>query len=56
MANGQPTTASFLSGLMGAVPPLQNLFDIAGMKLPEYLGQQKITDKTPDAGKVEKKV
>jgi flotillin len=37
--NGKPTTANFLSGMLGSVPPLQDLFNMAGMKLPEYLGQ-----------------
>ncbi len=37
--DGKTTTANFLSGMMGAVPPMQELFDMAGMKLPEYLGK-----------------
>jgi len=37
--NGKPTTANFLSGMLGSVPPLQDLFNMAGMKLPEYLGK-----------------
>lgn len=36
---GKPTTANFLSGLMGSVPPLQELFKMSGMELPEYLGK-----------------
>lgn len=35
---GQPATANFLSGLFKSLPPLHDLFDMAGMKLPEYLG------------------
>jgi flotillin len=35
---GKTTTANFLSGLMQSVPPLNGLFDLAGMRLPEYLG------------------
>jgi flotillin len=38
-SGGKPTTANFLSGLMGSVPPLQELFKMAGMSLPEYLGK-----------------
>lgn len=34
------STANFVSGLMKSVPPLQEIFDQAGMKLPEYLGKQ----------------
>lgn len=40
-ANGQTSTASFLSGLMKSVPPLNDLFDQAGMALPEYLAKKK---------------
>ncbi len=40
MKDGKPATANFLSGLMGAVPPLGELFDMAGMQLPEYLGKK----------------
>jgi len=39
--NGEKgSTANFVSGLMKSVPPLQEIFDMAGMKLPEYLGKQ----------------
>jgi flotillin len=41
-AKGEKTsTANFLSGLMSSVPPLTDLFNMAGMKLPNYLGQEK---------------
>lgn len=40
-ANGQTSTANFLSGLMKSVPPLNDLFDQAGMALPEYLAKKK---------------
>ncbi len=43
MQNGKPTTANFLSGMLGAVPPLNELFKMNGMELPEYLG--KVDDK-----------
>ena len=35
--DGKTSTANFISGLMGSVPPLQDLFNMAGMNLPEYL-------------------
>ena len=35
--NGKTATANFVSGLMGAVPPLEDLFKMAGMNLPGYL-------------------
>lgn len=34
---GKPTTANFLSGMLGAVPPFNELFKMAGMELPDYL-------------------
>jgi flotillin len=32
-----PATASFLSGMLGAIPPFEELFKMAGMELPNYL-------------------
>ncbi|MBE6291038.1 MAG: flotillin family protein [Bacteroidales bacterium] len=40
-ADGKGSTANFVSGLMKSVPPLNDLFDLAGMNLPEYLGKAK---------------
>ncbi len=37
-ANGQTSTANFLSGMYKAVPPLAEMFNMAGMQLPSYLG------------------
>ena len=38
--DGKTSTANFVSGLMKAVPPLSDLFEQAGMSLPEYLGKR----------------
>ena len=38
--DGKTTTANFLSGIMKAVPPMNEMFDMAGMQLPEYLGKK----------------
>lgn len=35
--NGQGSTANFVSGLMKTVPPLNDLFNMAGLNLPSYL-------------------
>lgn len=35
--DGKTSTANFLSGLYQSVPPLQEMFNMAGMELPEYL-------------------
>ncbi|MCQ2066574.1 MAG: flotillin family protein [Bacteroidaceae bacterium] len=45
-ADGKGSTANFLSGLMKSVPPMSDLFDLAGLKLPEYLAKKK-TAETP---------
>lgn len=44
--DGSPTTANFLSGLMKSVPPMQEMFDMAGMELPSYLGKDKVEGDT----------
>ncbi|WP_299766904.1 flotillin family protein [uncultured Dokdonia sp.] len=35
--DGKTSTSNFISGMYGAVPPLQEMFNMAGMELPEYL-------------------
>lgn len=35
--NGNGTTANFVSGMMKTVPPLNDLFNMAGLSLPSYL-------------------
>lgn len=46
--NGNSSTANFVSGMMKTVPPLNDLFDMAGLNLPNYLKGPKEID-----GKVE---
>lgn len=45
--DGKTSTAGFLSGLMKSVPPLEELFGMAGLSLPEYLGKKKAADGDP---------
>ncbi len=40
-ADGKGSTANFISGLMKSVPPLNELFNMAGLNLPEYLAKQR---------------
>jgi flotillin len=40
-ADGKTATSNFISGLMKSVPPLDDLFKMAGMELPSYLKGQK---------------
>ena len=44
--DGKTTTANFLSGMMKSIPPMNELFDMAGMQLPEFLGKEKAEDNT----------
>ena len=46
-ADGKSSTAGFVSGLMKAIPPLNDLFDQAGLSLPEYLAKKK-AERTAD--------
>ncbi|MBR5041937.1 MAG: flotillin family protein [Bacteroidales bacterium] len=47
--NGKTATANFVSGLMQSVPPLQDLFKMAGMELPNYLkGESKPEEVKPE--------
>lgn len=45
---GKGGTAGFLSGLMKSIPPMNELFTMAGMNLPEFLGKD-ISDKDSKA-------
>ena len=47
-ANGKSSTSNFLSGLMKSVPPLEEVFALAGMQLPELLGK-KLPEETSGA-------
>ncbi|WP_204344291.1 flotillin family protein [Psychroserpens algicola] len=46
--DGKSSTANFLSGMYKSVPPLQEMFNMAGMDLPEYLkGKDKTKTEDP---------
>jgi len=43
--NGNGSTANFVSGMMKTVPPLNDLFNMAGLNLPTYLkGEDQVED------------
>ncbi|ANE50058.1 flotillin family protein [Flavisolibacter tropicus] len=44
--DGKSSTASFVSGLYKAVPPLKDIFNMAGMDLPNYLGKDQGGEKS----------
>ena len=37
--DGTPATANFLSGMLKSIPPMNEMFKMAGMELPEFLGK-----------------
>ena len=39
--DGKTATAGFVSGLMKSIPPMNELFNMAGMNLPSFLGETK---------------
>jgi flotillin len=43
--DGKTATSNFISGMYGSVPPLQEMFNMAGMELPEYLKGKKVEGK-----------
>ncbi|MCK8059620.1 MULTISPECIES: flotillin family protein [unclassified Fusibacter] len=45
--DGKTNTAKFVSGMMKSVPPLNEIFDMAGLDLPGYLGTKKVEAPTP---------
>jgi len=45
--NGNGSTANFVSGLMKTVPPLNDLFQMAGLNLPDYLKGEEPSLKSP---------
>ena len=49
-ADGKSSTANFISGLMKSVPPMNEIFEMAGMNLPEFLGKK--MDKPEDGAVV----
>jgi len=57
--DGKNSTANFISGMYKSVPPLQEMFNMAGMQLPEYLKGKDVEgdvvkETTPKASKPKK--
>lgn len=55
--DGKGSTANFISGMYKSVPPLQEMFNMAGMQLPEYLKGKAVDGdlEGPEAGENGKK-
>jgi len=47
--DGKSSTANFLSGMYQSVPPLQEMFNMAGMQLPEYLKGKDVNEEAKDS-------
>ncbi len=52
--DGKTATSNFISGMMGSVPPLQELFKMAGMSLPNFLQGEAPKDEAPAEAAPEK--
>lgn len=46
--DGKTSTAGFLSGLYGSVPPLDEMFNMAGMELPDFLKKNKAIESSAE--------
>ena len=53
--DGKTATSNFISGMMKSVPPLEELFNMAGMSLPSYLKGTAAEDQNPEATESETK-
>lgn len=42
--DGKTSTSNFISGMYKAVPPLQEMFNMAGMQLPNYLKGEEVAE------------
>lgn len=51
--NGNGSTANFISGMMKTVPPLNDLFNMAGLNLPSYLRGEGYEQVVEEARKAE---
>ena len=52
--DGNGSTANFVSGMMKTVPPLNDLFNMAGLNLPDYLKGKPEAEHSEKPAKVEK--
>lgn len=51
---GTSTTSNFLSSMLKTIPPMQEMFQMAGMQLPEFLGKPlEVEENKADAPKAE---
>lgn len=48
-AEGKTATANFLSGMLKSLPPLDDLYSMAGLKMPKLIAPQESENKTAEA-------
>ena len=46
---GKTATANFLSGMAKSLPPMNDLFNMAGLNIPEIIQPKKVEEKTEEA-------
>lgn len=46
--DGKTSTSNFISGMYNSVPPLQEMFNMAGMQLPNYLKGEDVTENSKE--------
>ena len=51
-ADGKTATAGFLSGLLKSLPPLEDLYRMAGLEMPEFLAPKKVESAPVESGAV----
>ena len=49
-ADGKTATAGFLSGLLKSLPPLEDLYRMAGLEMPEFLAPKKVESAPAGSG------
>lgn len=47
--DGKTSTANFMQGMLGAIPPLNEVFESAGLQLPDYLARKPAAGETAKA-------
>lgn len=55
-SDGNTTTANFVSGMMKTIPPLNELFNMAGLNLPSYLKGKPEENANVDGHVVDKEI
>jgi flotillin len=54
--DGKTSTSNFISGMYKAIPPLQEIFNMAGMQLSNYLKGEAIEDSKTNDSSDEKEI